>query len=283
MTASTEGAVAAAVGCARLQGIRSEDPSVLRDAWHVLVHLRPHPIVARVSSAVPFPEGPRPDDVSRELEVAGHASRAGAPVIPPSPDVDPGPHSFAGRIIGFWRYVEPRGEPDPGAAGRNLRLIHEALADCDAELPPRGHGDDVEAMLATLEPSDDVELLLELAAGGPEVDGQALHGDAHLDNCLQSAGGPLWHDFETACRGPREYDLAALVLGDRRVGVPAARAALAAYGSHDEALLDAMVPIYAAWVYASMLVAVPRRPELRPVMADRLAWLRDDARRRGLA
>ena len=249
----------------------------------MLVHLRPYPIVARVSSAVPFPDGPHPDDVSRELEVAGFAARAGAPVIPPASGIDPGPHSYGERVIAFWRYVEPHGEPDPDAAGRGLRLIHEALADLDARLPPRGHRADVETMLATLGPSRDVDLLRALAASGSEVDGQALHGDAHLGNCLQSSAGPLWHDFETACRGPREYDLAALVLADRRTGMPAARQALAAYGRYDEALLEAMLPVYASWVYASMLVALPRRPDLEPILADRLAWLRRDARRRGLA
>src|SRR6185437_11858089 len=122
-----------------------------------------------------------------------------APVIPPATNIDPGPHTYGGHLVAFWRYVEPCGEQDPRAAGYGLRLIHEALLDCDLELPHRGHRPDVEAMLATLEPSRDVELLLLLAAGGPELDGQALHGDAHLENCLQSAGGPLWHDFETSC------------------------------------------------------------------------------------
>lgn len=280
---TSESAVAAAVGCARLQGVDCAAPVVLREAWHVLVHLQPHPIVARVSSPIPPPEGPNPDDVARELGVAAHAFRAGAPVIPPAANIDPGPHAHGGHLVAFWRYVEPCGEQDARAAGSGLRLIHEALLDCDLELPRRGHPADVEAMLATLEPSRDVELLLMLAAGRPELDGQALHGDAHLQNCLQSHAGPLWHDFETACRGPREYDLAALVLGDRRIGVPAAREALAAYGDHDESVLEAMLPVYAAWVYASMLVALPRRPELEPVLGDRLAWLRQYAQDRGLA
>ncbi|HST16053.1 MAG TPA: phosphotransferase [Gaiellaceae bacterium] len=283
MTASTQSAVAAAVACAHRLGVTCAEPVVLGDAWHVLVHLKPHPLVARVSSALPFPEGPNPDDVPLELEVAGHAARAGAPVVPPSADVDPGPHRHDGHVVTFWRYVERRGDLDSRAAGRGLRLIHDALEDCAVGLPPRGHGDDVRAMLGTLEPSADVELLLVLSAGSPEPDGQALHGDAHLDNCLQSADGPLWHDLESTCRGPREYDLAALVLGDRRTGVTRARETLCAYGSHDAALLDALVPVYAAWVYASMLLALPRRPDLRPLLDDRIRWLRGHARTLGLA
>ena len=88
---------------------------------------------------------------------------------------------------------------------------------------------------------------------------QALHGDAHLANCLP---GPLWHDFETACRGPREFDLAALALSARVRDDEPSRIALEAYGDHDADLLEEFLPVYAAWIYASFMVALPRRPEL---------------------
>jgi len=260
---------------AREQGLRCDDPVVLRDAWHVLVHLRPSPVVARASSGIPFPEGPDPSDVIRELEVASHAARAGAPVIPPADALDAGPHRHGGHIVTFWRYVEARRPVDPRAAGQGLRVIHDALTDFDGVLPAAGHPDDVEAMLASLETSADVELLRNLAARQVDIDGQALHGDAHLFNCLASDDGPLWHDFETSCRGPREYDLAALVLRDRSSGGdPPAREALAAYGPHDADLVSELLPVYAAWIYASFLVSVPRRPELVPILREQLRWLR---------
>jgi hypothetical protein len=267
-------AVAAALAEAAGHGLRCEEPVVLRDAWHVLVHLRPAPVVARVSTDIPYPEGPRPEDLVRELAVAAHAAGAGAAVIPPAEELDPGPHRRDGRIVTFWRYVESQGEVDPRLAGRLLRELHEALADYGGPLPPAGHPADVVAMLAALAPSDDVELLRELAGRTPTLEGQALHGDAHLGNCLPSATGPLWHDFECACRGPREYDLAALVLRDRHSGYPPAREALAAYGQHDAELVDALVPAYGTWVYASMLIALPRRPDLQPLLGERLRWLR---------
>jgi aminoglycoside phosphotransferase (APT) family kinase protein len=156
-----------------------------------------------------------------------------------------------------------------------LREIHDALLDYDGPLDPPGHPDDVAAMLGAVEDSPDVELLWELVSRRPTAEGQALHGDAHLWNCLAAETGPLWHDFETACQGPREYDLAALVLEDRAAGRDtAAREALAGYGTHDPDLVDAFVPVYAAWVYASFLLALPRRPELGPVLEERLRWLR---------
>jgi Phosphotransferase enzyme family len=263
-------AVETAIAVAREHDVRCEDPVVLRDAWHVLVHLRPAPIVARVSGDAP---GTSRDDVARELAVASHAAHGGAPVVPPSPDVDPGPHTRDGRLVTFWQYVVSDGELDPQAAGRGLRAIHDALADFDGELP-EGHDSDTRALLDSLEPSEDVDFLRELADRGlPAL--QALHGDAHLGNCLQTTAGPVWHDFETACRGPREYDLAALVMRHRQAGDPRAEAALRAYGRHDEAVLDAALPAYAAWICASFAVSLPRRPELADALKARVEWLRE--------
>lgn len=267
----SETAVAAAVAVAAEHGLQADDPVVLRDAWHVLVHLRPLPLVARVSSGRPYPDGPPEDDVIRELSVASHVARAGAAVVPPSDLLDPGPHLHGGHVVAFWQYVRPRREVEPVAAGEALRAIHEALSDYDGELPSL-HTGDLVAIADRLEPSADVELLRELGMRRPRGREQAIHGDAHLANCLP---GPLWHDFETACRGPREFDLAALALSARVRADDASRIALEAYGDHDTDLLEECLPVYAAWIYASFLVALPRRPELGPALAERLRWLRE--------
>ncbi|HET8751604.1 MAG TPA: phosphotransferase [Gaiellaceae bacterium] len=267
----SESAVEAAVAVAAEHGLQSDDPIVLRDAWHVLVHLRPLPLVARVSSGRPYPDGPPEDDVIRELSIAAHAARAGAAVVPPSDLLDPGPHRLGGHVVAFWQYVRPRREVEPVAAGQALRAIHEALADYDGELPSL-HTDDLVAITDRLEPSADVEFLRELGVRRPGGRAQAIHGDAHLANCLP---GPLWHDFETACRGPREFDLAALALSARVRADDASRIALEAYGDHDADLLEECLPVYAAWIYASFMLALPRRLELEPVLAERLRWLRD--------
>ena len=273
----SESAIAAALAVARGQGVRCDEPVVLRDAWHVLVHLRPSPVVARVSSSIPFPEGPDPGGIERELVVAAHAARAGAPVIPPAEEVEQVPHRYRGHVVTFWRYVPPHAEADPRAAGRALRAVHDALADYDADLPEPGHPEETLALLGALGASAETEFLRGLVAASPKLlDGQALHGDAHLLNCLGSPGGPLWHDFETACSGPREYDLAALVARHLALGdTPEAYEALSAYGAHDADVLDAMLPLYVAWVTASMMVASRRRPELDEAVDVRLRWLRD--------
>ena len=264
-------AVDAAVAVAEAHGVRCDKPIVLRESWHVLVHLWPAPVVARVTSGAP---GINPDDVEQELRVAQHAARAGAPVVRPSDLLPPGPHHHGGHTLVFWHYLERAGTPDATAAGRGLRTIHDSLADYDGQLPRGGRADEVQAMLEPFAPCDDVDLLCELASRElPE--GQALHGDAHLFNCIQTRDGPIWHDLETACRGPREYDLAALMLSDRSgESDPEARLALAAYGDYDDELLDRALPVYAAWVAASFMVAVARRPEAAPTLERQLRFLR---------
>ncbi len=264
-------AVEAAVAVADVYGVHCEKPIVLGEAWHVLVHLWPAPVVARVTSGAP---GVDSADVERELAVASHAACAGAPVVQPSDLLPPGPHRHDGYTLVFWQYIAQAGKLDAAAAGRRLRRIHDSLADYDGELPRAGRADEVRAMLQPFAPSDDVELLSELASRElPE--GQPLHGDAHLFNCIQTAAGPIWHDLETACRGPREYDLAALVLDDRSQGPdPEAQSAIAAYGSYDEELLDQALPVYAAWVAASFMAAIARRPDAAPALQRQLRFLR---------
>ena len=264
-------AVDAAVAVAEAHGVHCERPIVLSKAWHVLVHLWPLAVVARVTSGAP---GVDPADVERELTVARHAARAGAPVVQPSDLLPPGPHRHDGHTLVFWNYLVQAGQLDATAAGRGLRTIHDALADYQGELPRAGRAEEVRAMLQPFTPSDDVELLCELASRElPE--GQALHGDAHLLNCIQTPAGPVWHDLETACRGPREYDLAALVLDDRsRDSDPEARIAAAAYGNYDQELLDRALPVYASWVAASLMVAVARRPDAAPSLERQLRFLR---------
>jgi hypothetical protein len=237
----------------------------------VLVHLLPSPVVARVSSGAP---GVSSGDVALELRVAGHAAAAGAPVVRPTALADPGPHEHDGHVVALWTYVESHGDLDAAAAGHGLRVIHEALADLATDLPEPGRPAEVRNMLAAVEPSADTELLLELSSR-ELPSGQALHGDAHLFNCLQSTNGPLWHDFETACHGPCEYDLAALVHRHRLHGDnPSADDALAAYGDHDGALLEQALPVYAAWVAASWLVAIPRREGAAVSVERQLQFLR---------
>jgi Ser/Thr protein kinase RdoA (MazF antagonist) len=233
------GALAAAVAVAQAHGLRCDDAVVLRSQLNVLVHLRPAPVVARVAGTI---EAVRRGDAwqRRELAIADHLARAGAPVVAPSPELEPGPHVHEGRLLSFWTYAEAvDGPADPVAAGEALRDCHEALRDFRGSLPLLSGVTEAEALLAHLAaeeligPEEATALLarveeLHATLGSLRSPVRPLHGDAHLNNVINTAAGPLWNDWEDTCLGPLGWDAACLKL--TRDGGERAEAALAASG-----------------------------------------------------
>ena len=237
--------VDAALRVARRHGLPVESPVVLRDLTNVLVHLAPEPIVVRVP--VTLARLRPPTWFAEELGLAQFLAAEGAPVAPPSDQVDPGPHEQDGFAITFWRWIDhDPARADPVAAGGSLRELHATLEHYTGELPTCDRLDEVRSLLASL----GLDELLELANRLEPLDGRPLHGDAHLSNVLWSPEGPLWADLENACRGPVEYDLACLRYRRR----PEAEAAIAAYGAHGD--VDAVMPLLALQLAAwTQLVA----------------------------
>ena len=239
MGVADHGALSVAVAVARAHGLRVTDPVILRDQLNVLVHLRPAPVVARVAGTIARVR-PGTDWLEREVAVAGHLARAGAPVVGPSEELPPGPHEHEGRVLSFWDYVEAADEPaDPVAAGEALRHCHEALRSFEGALPMLGTVTEAEALLArlaaeeVLDPATARDWLtrieeLHRTLGALRSAIQPLHGDAHLNNVLNGPGGPLWNDWEDTCVGPLGWDAACLKL--TRDGGERAEAALAASG-----------------------------------------------------
>jgi hypothetical protein len=244
----------AAIVSARREGLRFAEPKVLRDRGNLLVHLAPAPVVARVATLTGTR---RAGDrwLRREVAVAGFLARAGAPVVAPSAELDPGPHTHDGISLSFWDYVEEVEAPlDAAEAGRRLRVCHEALAGYRGELEPLGTLAEAERWLEELaaEGRIDVHSAARLRVDAAEVRQriealglplQAVHGDAHLDNAINTAAGPLWNDWEDTCLAPRALDLgclqaAASVWGDDPEPVATA---LAAYGEIDPEALAVFV------------------------------------------
>ena len=221
MTDRVGGAVAAAVAVARAHGLRCPEPVVLHDGVNVVVHLRPAPVVARVATLTPLlrPAIDRP--FAREVALAGALAAAGAPVVPPSDLLPPGPHRHGGLTLSFWRYVEVLPDrPGPVAAAAALVDLQAALAavapgwdgylldtplDDLAAFADRGPGLGAPGGLVTA-----VGELVERLR--PQLAGAAghLHGDAHPGNLLATPAGWRWTDLEDSCRGPRGWDLACL-------------------------------------------------------------------------
>ena len=274
--------LAAAREVAARLGVDADDAVVLHETRTVVVHLRPSPVVARVSPAS------EEELVRRPVAVTAYLAARGAPVA--APWADPGPHYAGDRVVTLWEHVDH----DPGrvldgfAAGAALREVHEALAGFEPhDLPLFPRLEEVRRILAGLdvppaEGRDLAEMLDRAAAEAARLDVpvQVVHGDAWLGNVLRSPGGPLWTDFELTCVGPRELDLACNDTSARDRGRrPEDDAFLVGYGRHDEALRERLaaleLTLLTAWTYQ---LAVSR-PAYLEHARTRLGWALEALRR----
>jgi hypothetical protein len=280
-------AVRAACDVAASRGLRCDDAVILRNGSNILVHLRPRPIVARIPATIAIV---RAGDawLARELAIASHLAAAGAPVVAPSDELPPGPHYRDELALSFWRFVLEQNEnADVRSAGVALRQCHETLADFAEDLPPMAALIETEKVLSELAEldiaSDDATTIRRIARRTrAEIESlhlpiQALHGDAHLGNVLNSTDGPLWNDWEDTFAGPIAWDLACLVAASRVLGGDESRAqaALSGYGAGIDAdVLDVFVEARAAQIAAWCALAARRQPEKRDRLRKIVSWLR---------
>lgn len=234
---------------------------------NVLVHLRPTPVVARVTRIAHLvrpPEALR-GGIALARELGRHA-------IAPTTLIDPGPYVEAGRYITYWTYHSAPAA-SPAEAGAALRALHERAASFDGAL--RSFDPRPDAMrVADVVGSDEGKILREVAERLtlPSLPQQAIHGDAHFENC---AAGGMWQDFDDACIGPREWDVASMthrwvVFGELETDI---WEALSAYGPYDidatEKLQPLVVLAIATWGVLARVI-----DEWSPRTARRLEWLR---------
>ncbi len=211
---------------ARENGLRVEEPVVLNDLFSMMIHLRPAPVVARVATYMPTLRAPIEPWLEREISVTTFLAGRGAPVVPPSRELPPGPHERDGFWVSFWTYVRPDPDLTPTAADCSAMLVdlHADLRTYPGELP-KLCADDVPRGLELLEQNgggvlvaadmDRVRAAAERLRPlweAPDSDVQPLHGDAHPGNLISTRdNGLVWLDFEDVCLGPVEWDLAAMM------------------------------------------------------------------------
>jgi hypothetical protein len=216
-------AVHAAQDIAQRHGIAAEQARVLHDANNVVVHLAPSPVVAKICRASVGDHGWR--KLATELEIARHLVRAGAPVVGPSQELPPGPHTQGGFAMTFWRHHDhdPSAPASTRAAGQALAQVHEAL-DSYPETFPSFLDRQVrrasrilfdETAPSTIPVSERAFLCAQYLrissmVRDTKLECRTLHGDPHRGNFLVSQTGYLLIDFESVCSGPLEWDLSAL-------------------------------------------------------------------------
>ncbi|WP_053735901.1 phosphotransferase [Nocardia sp. NRRL S-836] len=234
---STSAAVRAAVSLAATHGIATADPVVLKDGSNVIVHLRPAPVVARVAARTALVRPSVAGHFGRDLAISAFLAARGVPVVTPSAELPPGPHSFAGHVMSFSTFVphDPGHEFTRADVLKLLPALHAELRAYDGPLPIRGPMDDVDNTLAylsgigvaDLEPFRERASELMASWDAHYRDVQPLHGDPHHGNLLMTPHGPVWLDFEDTWLGPVAWDLACLAGAE---GAEAARRTVETYG-----------------------------------------------------
>jgi hypothetical protein len=218
-------AIHAAQVIAQKYGVQPGRPVILKDTNNTIVHLAPEPIVAKVSVEKRFRQDA--SSLEREVVVAGILAEAGAPVVRPTATLPPGPHYMNGVELSFWELCphDPNAEISVSEAGRALRVVHDSLNHMRANLPALPlftlQMDEAASVLGAPEhvpflPEDDRLFLCRLYEkvradfGTVSFNHQPLHGECHVGQTISTPSGVRWLDFENACMGPKEWDLAAL-------------------------------------------------------------------------
>lgn len=272
-------AIDAAVAAGAAAGHAHSRPVVLQHTNNVVVWLSPHPIVAKVGV---WPHSRRL--LERESELCAELADLGSPVVVPLRDSplhsDHGLRPGAGRYgdaqlpVSLWRQVATRDAvPSADDVAAVLARVHTDLGRCDLSRlaePLPGYLAGVELAHDALQRDDwmaalgrsDLALLRRAfdrwraraeAMDAPE---RVLHGEPHANNLLSTSHGLVMIDFEGACVGPVEWDLASV-----------APAVVAAYRGRVDidididrlALLRALNSArVATWCFASEF------PEMRP-------------------
>ena len=197
-------------------GLAGSDPVPLRSTNNVVVWLRPTPVVVKATAS------PR-NRLGWELMVATALHDAEAPVGGPSALVEPVVYHHDGWHMSFWTYhPQSEADPEPTAVARALAQLHEKLdaLNVDPAWSLSTWDEAPKDVLRRLEDESfacllgraDRELLRTALGAFDQVselsdDHGGLHGSPHSFNTLTVPRSPIFIDFETARRGPREWDL----------------------------------------------------------------------------
>lgn len=206
-------------------GIPNGVPRILKDTNHTIVHLWPSPIVAKVSTKKIF--RCRSSSLEKEVNVAGLLASSGAPVVQPATSPPPGSHQVDGVDLTFWNYCKADAAHPilSQELGKALRAVHDTLDNLRSSLPMlpsfKMQLDEADELLrypaAVPQLSTEDRVFLRSlhrtvvgAVGAKVFKNRPLHGECGPHQTISTSSGLVWLDFEAACLGPREWDLAGL-------------------------------------------------------------------------
>jgi hypothetical protein len=273
--------IRAATETAIAHGITPDRCDILQNSSTLVLRLT-ETLVARVVQDV---EGPRKGTewFARENAIAQHLTRLGAPVIPLHPDLPPGPHEHLGYPINFWEFVTRiDAEPDPAEIGRTLHQCHDIMRHFQQPLPKLAILTESIAILRDRElfPRSTQQMLLDHLTNSIVVlsalPHQALHGDAHPGNLMNTTRGLLWTDWEDTFSGPIEWDVASIIWNARILDEDhdTVKTILDAYGPVNEKALHHSLIGRAAVMTAWYPLLYPNpNPERQSRLQRRIQWL----------
>jgi hypothetical protein len=252
--------VQAAIDVAHQLGLHVDGPVLIQETNNTVVWLRPNPIIAKVGT-----HADSADRLILEHRVASALTAVGAPTASPLSDVPPMRDNESGFVVTLWeRLTKDSNRVVSGEqVGRSLGLVHEAMTRITVELPSvriclertrTALFDDARMAALATEDRDFLrhafaELMLRL--DDHTFTEQGLHGEPHDGNLLTTPEGLRWIDFEDACRGPLEWDLAFLTDEGRSV-----------FKNIDRPLLELLTTLNSARV-ATWCWVQARFPEMR--------------------
>jgi Ser/Thr protein kinase RdoA (MazF antagonist) len=225
-----------AAAAARRAGLPNTPVELLRLGEHGMYRVGGRPVVARVA------RGPAWSSTAvLEVRLAAQLVAAGVRCTRPV-DVDQ-PIVVDGHPVTFWAEIPgPIGRPTASQVGEILAELHHA-PDPDVALPDLDPWERIDDRIAAAPLDEPTRASLadsyrrirdQWAALHSQLGVGLIHGDAHPGNIALSADGDLLLiDLETACRGPREWDLALMATYATSLGWVSAdeyRGFVAAYG-----------------------------------------------------
>ncbi|GKU76470.1 phosphotransferase family protein [Paenibacillus sp. L3-i20] len=216
------GYIQAVLAAVEQYGFTNVTPNVLSDEGNLIVHLSPHPVVARVAIARSEADAVKACHImKRELQVAMHLHTEGVPVLLPAELTDTVPLQAKGTWMTLWEYV-PRTALQPLSPEEAYVMVHKlstAMQSLPIALSPLSVWERVSESAEALRKQSDPRIhnLLKLFQSVDEEmrTGTRIllpcHGDAHARNLLASPRGPLWMDFEDVSLMPAYWDKASYV------------------------------------------------------------------------